>query len=97
MGPLSPRGEPCVLRRSGIIVTILTAMTAVQLWTAEPPLSTRARAFVAVDAEQAHPAAHPRTSRPATAGRLKYTPARGHPTPPSSPPPSHTHISPALP
>ena len=47
---------------AAIIVTILTAMTAAQFWTAAPPLSARARAFVAVDAEQLHPAAPPRTS-----------------------------------
>ena len=46
-----------------IIVTILTAMTAVQFWNTAPPLSTRARAFVAVNAEQPPPAAPPCTSR----------------------------------
>ena len=48
---------------AAIIVTILTAMTAVQFWNTAPPLSTRARAFVAVDAEQPPPAAPPRISR----------------------------------
>ena len=47
---------------AAIIVTILTAMTAVQFWNAAPSLSTRARAFVAVEAEQPPPAAPPRTS-----------------------------------